>query len=189
MTRCARAGGSRFHAVLLSAFLMSAPLGAQAVDGATPGAPVDATGQCQDRTYTYAASRAGACSTHGGLATWWGLRRLVRGELLPGPNASAPPRTALERPEATGKSAAPFTRADSVWINTRSRVYHCPGTRWFGQTAQGRYATERDALESGARPAYGRRCGETRDSTTSSGPKPIRAVPDTTPEALWLRSR
>lgn len=30
----------------------------------------------------------------------------------------------------------PSTR---VWVNTDSRVYHCPNTRWYGATTQGKY--------------------------------------------------
>ena len=48
--------------------------------------------------------------------------------------------------------------ADSVWINSSSGVYHCRGTTWFGRTARGRFASEREALQSGARPAGGQRC-------------------------------
>ncbi|WP_243351850.1 hypothetical protein [Stenotrophomonas acidaminiphila] len=48
--------------------------------------------------------------------------------------------------------------ATRVWINTGSHVYHCPGTRYFGATRQGRYATEAEAVASGNRPAYGARC-------------------------------
>lgn len=45
-----------------------------------------------------------------------------------------------------------------VWINTNSRVYHCPGTRYYGATSRGRYATEAEAISAGNRPAYGSRC-------------------------------
>lgn len=48
--------------------------------------------------------------------------------------------------------------ADSVWVNTSSGVYHCPGTQWFGRTVRGRFVSEREAIQSGARPARGRRC-------------------------------
>jgi hypothetical protein len=49
--------------------------------------------------------------------------------------------------------------ADSVWVNTSSRVYHCRGTQWYERTVRGYFATEREAQTSGARPAGGRRCG------------------------------
>jgi hypothetical protein len=55
---------------------------------------------------------------------------------------------------------APSDRDDSpkVWINTGSHVYHCPGTRYYGATKRGRYASEAEAISSGNRPAYGNRC-------------------------------
>lgn len=45
-----------------------------------------------------------------------------------------------------------------VWINTGSHVYHCPGTRYYGATKRGRYASEAEAISGGNRPAYGARC-------------------------------
>lgn len=51
-------------------------------------------------------------------------------------------------------------RSDSVWVNTSSRVYHCPGTRYFGNTARGRFLTEDAALSAGYRAAYGKGCGQ-----------------------------
>ena len=46
-----------------------------------------------------------------------------------------------------------------VWVNTKSGVYHCPGTRWYGITKEGQYMTQRQAQASGYRPAYGSVCG------------------------------
>jgi hypothetical protein len=45
-----------------------------------------------------------------------------------------------------------------VWVNTGSHVYHCPGTRYYGATRRGHFATESEAISSGNRPAYGARC-------------------------------
>jgi hypothetical protein len=46
-----------------------------------------------------------------------------------------------------------------VWVNTNSGVYHCPGTRWYGNTKSGRFMTQREAQAKGYRPAYGAVCG------------------------------
>jgi hypothetical protein len=55
---------------------------------------------------------------------------------------------------------APSDPSDStkVWINTGSHVYHCPGTRYYGVTKRGHFASEAEAISSGNRPAYGSRC-------------------------------
>ena len=46
-----------------------------------------------------------------------------------------------------------------VWVNTSSRVYHCQGTRWYGNTKQGKYMGECEAKRAGYRPAYDHLCG------------------------------
>ncbi|MFN2578362.1 MAG: hypothetical protein ABR607_11800 [Pyrinomonadaceae bacterium] len=45
-----------------------------------------------------------------------------------------------------------------VWVNTQSGVYHCPGTRWYGNTKSGEYMTQKQAQTKGYRPAYGKAC-------------------------------
>jgi hypothetical protein len=45
-----------------------------------------------------------------------------------------------------------------VWLNTASKVYHCPGSAYYGNTARGQYMSESAAVRAGARPAGGRRC-------------------------------
>ena len=46
----------------------------------------------------------------------------------------------------------------TVWVNTKSGVYHCPNTRWYGNTKNGTYMTQKEAVSKGYRPAYGTRC-------------------------------
>jgi S1-C subfamily serine protease len=45
-----------------------------------------------------------------------------------------------------------------VWVNTVSKVYHCPGTRSYGKTMHGTYMTQAEAQKKANRPAYGRVC-------------------------------
>jgi len=45
-----------------------------------------------------------------------------------------------------------------VWVNASSRVYHCPGTKYYGNTKRGEYMTQKEAQDKGNRPAYGRVC-------------------------------
>jgi len=45
-----------------------------------------------------------------------------------------------------------------VWVNIASKVYHCPGTRYYGTTKNGKYMQEDQAQSAGYRPAYGRGC-------------------------------
>jgi len=65
---------------------------------------------------------------------------------------------ALSAPRGVADLAAPIS-STKVWVNTRSGVYHCPGTRYYGATKSGRYMAEGVARDSAYRPAYGRNCG------------------------------
>jgi hypothetical protein len=46
----------------------------------------------------------------------------------------------------------------TVWVNTSSKAYHCPGTRWYGNTKTGQYMTQSAALAKGYHPAGSRAC-------------------------------
>jgi hypothetical protein len=47
----------------------------------------------------------------------------------------------------------------TVWAISTSKVYHCPGSRWYGKTPEGKYISECQAVREGFRPAFGRGCG------------------------------
>jgi hypothetical protein len=36
-----------------------------------------------------------------------------------------------------------------VWVNTATGIYHYPGTRWYGNTKQGKFMSEKDAIAQG----------------------------------------
>lgn len=45
-----------------------------------------------------------------------------------------------------------------VWVNLKTKVYHCPGTRWYKKTANGRLITQRQAQLAGYHPASNKAC-------------------------------
>ena len=74
--------------------------------------------------------------------------------------SSAPPSAATAH-HAFGTpraQAEPGGGPDKVWVNTTSKVYHCPGDRYYGKTANGRYMSEKDALALGAHGSRNEKC-------------------------------
>jgi hypothetical protein len=77
------------------------------------------------------------------------------------PKASAPytPVKVPTSPQAvapakTSKPAMPPPVGENmVWVNTESKIYHKPGSKWYGKTKQGRYMTESEAIKEGYRAA------------------------------------
>ena len=80
------------------------------------------------------------------------LHPVLKIELEPGSGAPSVPVPAPQ----TGPENA--KREVKVWVNTASGVYHCPGSRWYGATNQGKYMGECEAKKAGYRPAYDHSC-------------------------------
>ncbi len=60
---------------------------------------------------------------------------------------------------ASAAQQQPERKEVRVWVNTKTGVYHCPDSRWYGKTKQGKYMGECEAIKGGNRPAYGKACG------------------------------
>ena len=70
----------------------------------------------------------------------------------------ANPATGKRQPPKPAKQAASGGGPDKVWVNLNSSTYHCPGDRYYGKTANGRYMTEPTARSAGAKGAGGKTC-------------------------------
>jgi hypothetical protein len=107
------------------------------------------TATCKDGTAFTGTKHAGACRGHGGVQSWG-----AAGAAATSPGA-APSQPA---PVTRQRTAPSLGGAGQVWVNTASKVYHCPGTRWYGKTKQGSLMSEAQAQAQGARPDNGKAC-------------------------------
>jgi hypothetical protein len=118
-------------------------------------APPDANGLCKDGSYSTSATKKGACKGHKGVKDWWGAAQAKPAAAAP---AAKPASTTVAKAAATVAKAAAGGGPDKVWVNTESKVYHCPGDRWYGKTKAGEYMSEADATAKGFRADRGKAC-------------------------------
>ena len=146
------------------------------IPGAFAQTPAGSTGQCKDGTYTTAPKKAGACSGHKGVASWYAANGTMPApgassqSAMPAASASqsapasapqsAPASTSLKASPAASRAQAPGNGPGMVWVNTASKVYHCSGTEYYGKTKSGKYVSEADAKAEGDRPDHGKACGQ-----------------------------
>jgi hypothetical protein len=119
------------------------------------------TATCKDGTPFSGTTRRGACRGHGG----------VQAANSAAPAASATPAASAAQapvssttPTAANASSSPngapprAAAAGQVWVNTASKVYHCPGDQNYGKTKAGAYMSEAAAKDAGDRPSRGKTC-------------------------------
>jgi uncharacterized protein DUF3761 len=129
---------------------------------APAGAPAGATGICNDGTYYTGATKQGACRGHKGVKDWYGATAATPAKTpaaaaAPTP-AAAPAPAAAATAKATAATPAAGGGAGQVWLNTATKVYHCPGTQYYGKTKAGAYMTEAEAKAKGAHADHGKAC-------------------------------
>jgi hypothetical protein len=153
-------------AIRLGALISALILSQLCVAQAPAGAPAGTTGQCNDGTYSTAATKKGACRGHKGVKEWYvgASAQSAKTPAASTPSSAtsvpAPSSTPAPTPKARTSTTAPAPGggAGQVWLNTATNVYHCPGTKWYGKTKAGAYMTEAEAKAKGAHPDHGKVC-------------------------------
>jgi hypothetical protein len=147
---------------------------------APAGAPAGTTGVCNDGSYYSGATKSGACRGHKGVKTWYGPTTTAAAPAAkpaaapaPAPAAAPAPKAVAAAPAAApapapavatrtmptpAAAAAPGGGPGMVWVNTASKVYHCPTDRYYGKTKAGKYLSESAAQAEGDKPDAGKKC-------------------------------
>ena len=129
-------------------------IGLSVAHAETPTAPAaSVSALCNDGTSFTGTSKKGACSGHKGVKDW-------------NNGAAAAPAAAPSTPVASDKStksamptvAAAGGGAGQVWVNPKSKTYHCFGTKYYGKTKEGSYMTEAAAKAAGDHADHGKAC-------------------------------
>ena len=79
--------------------------------------------------------------------------------------ASAAKTSTAPMVKSAAKIATPATPAagggeGKVWVNTKSKTYHCEGTKFYGKTKVGEYLSEADAKAKGNHADHGKACAK-----------------------------
>jgi len=152
-----------FRSIKLISLMAGVLIATVSIAQAPAGAPAGSTGLCRDGSYWSGATKKGACRGHKGVQDWYGAAAPA-GSTAAAPAAPAAPATAA--PAAAAPKAAAMPAATPapgggpglVWVNTSSKVYHCPSDKWYGKTKNGAYMSEADAIAKGNHADHGKAC-------------------------------
>ena len=104
-----------------------------------------ATGVCKDGTVYTGTTKRGACRGHKGIKEWYADKSAESAAPVP----AAVPAQPRAQQAVPAPAAAPAAGSGKVWVNTRSKIYHCEGSKFYGNTKEGEYMTEADAQAKG----------------------------------------
>ena len=71
---------------------------------------------------------------------------------------TAKPVAANPAPAPAKPASAAVAAPGQVWVN--GKVYHCPGSRYFGKTKTGQYMSEEAAIAAGAHASHNKACAQ-----------------------------
>jgi hypothetical protein len=148
---------------------LSVALAGSAFAQAPADAPAGTTGLCNDGSYYSGATKKGACRGHKGVKDWYAgasaPEAASTAAAAPAP-AATPAAAAPAAPAAKSSksnftppaNAAPGGGPGLVWVNSATKVYHCPADKWYGKTKQGEYMSEADAKAKGNHADHNKAC-------------------------------
>lgn len=82
----------------------------------------------------------------------------VSASVAPAAKATAVAKAASNPVAKAATTAAAGGGDGKVWVNTKSKTYHCEGTKYYGKTKVGEYMTEAEAKAKGNHPDHGKVC-------------------------------
>jgi hypothetical protein len=172
-----------FGLIAVMAAALMAATGVQAQSSA-PAAPAagSMTVTCNDGTTATVTTTKGACRGHKGVnksasGSSGSSSGSTSGTSSTGSTSSNTP-AASTAAAASSKSSTSSTSSMSsskstpaatpaagggpgqVWVNTgsKTKAYHCQGSKWYGTTKQGKYMSTSDAQAAGYHAAKGEKC-------------------------------
>ena len=130
---------------------------------APAAAPAGTSGMCKDGSYSSGATKKGACSKHGGVKDWYvkaadSPAAMAAAPAAPAPAVAAAAASPMKTPALPAATPAAGGGAGKVWVNARSKTYHCSGSKWYGTTKAGSYMTEAAAKAAGNHADHGKAC-------------------------------
>jgi hypothetical protein len=153
---------------VLAAALMAAPgvYAQSAAPAAAGGTTGNITVTCKDGTTQSVATTKGACKGHKGINKSASSSTGSSASSTAASTAAAAPAAAAATTKSAASKAAPAATPAAgggpgqVWVNTSSKTkaYHCQGSKWYGTTKQGKYMSTADAQAAGYHAAKGEKC-------------------------------
>ena len=96
------------------------------------------------------------------------------------PKSKAPSKP-KEQPKSVEQPQALQTR---VWVNKSTKVYHCPGSIYYGKTGNGEFMEEAQARGHGNRAVNARACS----NVAANGPAPLPFASNAARRMVWVNT-
>ena len=136
--------------LMTGVLVLAVPAFVTPVDAKTTRKPKGATAQCEDGSYSHAKTQQGACSSHGGVKTWYGDSA-----------ASTPAAPSSKTPTSTSRAARPLRASALTPV--------APPTGATAQCKDGTYSSAKS--RSGACASHGGVATWLADSTARTAPR------------------